>query len=118
MQSELTANTELIGTLQDKVILLEEEIDELNAEKGEDKKMMKKDGKIYSTDMRIIVYTSIVSQVPTQNSPQSSVRSPHRTVLDHQSGPHTEHSSIVNQVPIQNIPSLIQRRMERFTRQI
>ena len=52
----------------------------------------KKHGKTYSTDMRMIVYTSIVS------------RFPHRTFLDRQSGPHTEHSSIVNQVPTQNIP--------------
>ena len=79
MQSELTAKTELIGTLQDKVILLEEEIDELNATKDEDRKMMKKNGKIYLTDMRMIVYASIVSQVPTQNIPRSSIRSPHRT---------------------------------------
>ena len=67
--SELTAKIELIGTLQDKIILLEEEIAELNAAKGEDKKMTKKDGKTYSTDMRMIVYASIVNQVPTQNIP-------------------------------------------------
>ena len=67
VQSELTAKTELIGTLRDKIILLEE-IDELNVAKGEDKKT-KKDGKTYSTDMRMIVDASIVNQVPTQNIP-------------------------------------------------
>ena len=69
VQSELTAKIELIGTLQDNIILLEEEIAELNATKGEDKKMTKKDGKTYATDMRMIVYASIVNQVPTQNIP-------------------------------------------------
>ena len=69
VQSKLTAKIELIGTLQDKIILLEEEIAELNATKGEDKKMTKKDGKTYATDMRMIVYASIVNQVPTQNIP-------------------------------------------------
>ena len=64
----------------------------------------KKHGKTYSTDMKMIVYASIVSQVPTQNIPRSSVRSPHRTFLDRQSGPHTEHSSIISQVLKQNIP--------------
>ena len=62
MQSELTTKTELIGTLREKIILLEE-IDELNVAKGEEKKT-KKDGKTYSTDTRMIVDASIVNQVP------------------------------------------------------
>ena len=62
VQSELTTKTELIGTLREKIILLEE-IDELNVAKGEEKKT-KKDGKTYSTDTRMIVDASIVNQVP------------------------------------------------------
>ena len=61
LQLELTA----------KVLVLEEEVEELKRAKDEIK-MTKKDGKTYSTDMRMLIFDAIVSQVPTQNIPSPS----------------------------------------------
>ena len=49
-------------------MFLEEEVEELKRAKNEEK-ITKKDGKTYSTDMRMMIYDAIVNQVPTQNIP-------------------------------------------------
>ena len=67
LQLKLTAKDEVITMLENRVLVLEEEIE---LKEATDKtKVTKKDGKTYSTDMRMSIYDAIVSQVPTQNIP-------------------------------------------------
>ena len=62
LQLELTAKNELVRTHDDRILCLEEEVEELKRAKNEE--ITKKDDKTYSTDM---LYDVIVNQVPTQN---------------------------------------------------
>ena len=74
LQLELTAKNELIRTLEDRILFLEEEVEELKRAKNEEK-ITKKDSKTYSTDMRMMIYDAIVNQVPTQNMLNGLVKS-------------------------------------------
>ena len=92
LQLKLTAKDEVITMLENRVLVLEEEIEELK-EATDKTKVTKKDGKTYSTDTRMSIYDAIVSQVPTQNIPslieKLSQRTgeklsalPHRTTME------------------------------------
>jgi hypothetical protein len=68
LQDTLKVNDEEISSLQKEKLVLEETIQDVLKSNSEDKQS-KKDGKTYSVDTRMMVYTSIVNQVPTKNIP-------------------------------------------------
>ena len=68
LQEELKEKEQLIASLESQVLGLEEELEEIKKENNEAKDT-KKDGKTYSTDMRMLIHDSIVSQVSHSEYP-------------------------------------------------
>ncbi|XP_050404243.1 uncharacterized protein LOC126820380 [Patella vulgata] len=68
VKKELSEQKELTRGYENEVIQWQERVEELKNEKSQEKET-KKDGKTYSVKTRMMVYDTIVGQVPTNNVP-------------------------------------------------
>ncbi|KAK6185672.1 hypothetical protein SNE40_007853 [Patella caerulea] len=64
LQEDLKVKNATIIDLENKILCLEEKIESSNSENN-----LQKEGKMYSSEMRMFVYDAVVNHVPTKNVP-------------------------------------------------
>ncbi|XP_014674001.1 PREDICTED: uncharacterized protein LOC106814216 [Priapulus caudatus] len=69
VKRQLSEKEELVKDYENEICELREKLEEVHSTEKSEEKQTKKDGKTYGTNMRMMVYDSIVNQVPTQNIP-------------------------------------------------
>ena len=82
---ETKENNNIIATLENDKIQLEEEVEALQLSVPTP---FKKDGKMFSTDIRMFIYDCIINQVPTRNTPQLLAKFAPRTGVELNDIPH------------------------------
>ena len=65
LKDEARVKDEMIAHLENEKLCLEETVESLNCRESD----LKKDGKTFSSDMRMLVYDSVVNHVPVKNIP-------------------------------------------------
>ncbi|KAK2162337.1 hypothetical protein LSH36_100g06002 [Paralvinella palmiformis] len=68
LQLELTAKSEIVRTLEDRILFLVEKVDKFLKKAKNEAIITKKDGKTYSTDMWMMIYDAIQSSPNTAHS--------------------------------------------------